>query len=384
MTVLSNLVIIPAHKFCNYKLNGFGCNNNPLIGRENPPKMLTHQSLLFLATVLCTAGASSSTHPLHKRQASTNLPQERQASMNPHCNVVQGNHACSSGFYEDYAYLLALCNGTGTAVAIQMACRSNSMGEFCSVFNIDTLDAERGRKCGTSPAACSPECRNFLTTTRAELGCCVQLINSSRVFGGPLPLFSNALWVQCNVETVTEECTPSSFDLPEIDPTCTDQVLSERLQSRVLCRREYIDSLNHALSATEGCEPLEEDSTCEANEQGRYCELLDTDSLSTLANDNCRNTSTCDPRCVGTLRNITSTAGCCFTSRFNGTDDTPRNYLSYEFWRRCGLTPPGPCAQRYDDSDTRVSDEATTNAPSGKIISFAIALLAIIFVFSQY
>ena len=49
---------------------------------------------------------------------------------------------------------------------------------------------------------------------------------------------------------------------------------------------------------------------CAVNEMGRYCDATENETISLrdAAATNCADTSTCDPRCVGTLESITS---CC-------------------------------------------------------------------------
>lgn len=68
--------------------------------------------------------------------------------------------------------------------------------------------------------------------------------------------FSFSLWSLCGVEPVSEQCAPS-FDLPtQTDPTCNpSSVFGEQtLYSRVLCRAEFIDSIDNELSATDSCQ----------------------------------------------------------------------------------------------------------------------------------
>lgn len=72
-------------------------------------------------------------------------------------------------------------------------------------------------------------------------------------------------------------------------------------------------------------------------------------------------TGVCEPLCIDTLNSITSSVGCCFIQEFNRTTSAPE-WLSSEFWQRCNLTSPGACTQRFDESESRISDNAVTSA----------------------
>ena len=343
--------------------------------------------LLLCVSVICTTSAAGSYnygHPLlmNAKTAAKGLPQphnihKRQADIEQDiCYAKQVEDICTSGYYEDYAYVVAQCNRTGLAIEIQDSCRSNSKGDICGIFGIDSQRFES--ECGSPPTTCSSECRELLTTTRAEWGCCMNIFNSSNSdFSSDW--FRYSLWSLCGVEPVTEQCAPSSFNLPKaVDPTCTERELDERLHSHVLCRREYIESQG----ALDSCsEEIDLERTCSVNRQGVYCNALPSfNFLQTIAYTICRDTSTCDPLCIATLNNITDTIGCCFITEFNSTMDTTRlEYLSYEFWQRCGLTSPGFCAVRLTDGP-RISDAAAIITASEMMVSF-LALLVIVFAF---
>ena len=177
------------------------------------------------------------------------------------------------------------------------------------------------------------------------------------------------------MEPVTERCTPS-FDLPTAnDVTCNPLNIQEQLYSRVLCRAEFLDSLHRALTSG-GC--LDDDeasagifSSCSVDSGGEYCALLDNlydqmDSAST----NCPDTDICNETCINTLNSIVDMSGCCFISEFNSSFEEPRDFLSYEFWQRCGLTSPGFCEVRLDTSPTRISGSgaATISATAALFI----------------
>lgn len=162
------------------------------------------------------------------------------------------------------------------------------------------------------------------------------------------------------MEPVSEQCTPS-FGLPsEIDPTCTESDFLNRLYFRVVCKTEFLESARRVLqTVSEDCRALDGyneglDVTCAVNELGRYCAEDDLFPQYSTATDNCRNTSMCDPLCIEILNTIT----CCFIDQYNQTEDIQTEWLSYEFWQQCGLTSPGFCETRFDESTSRISDVA--------------------------
>ena len=123
--------------------------------------------------------------------------------------------------------------------------------------------------------------------------------------------------------------------------------------------------------------------SCEANQFGTYCDGLEYRQLRspfTEGSQSCRNTSTCDPRCVETLNNITNTIGCCFNVEYNTAGSAMESWLSDEFWSMCNLKPLGRCRRRYADDE--LIPTTTTGSTSGSglipIICSALLLLAII------
>ena len=132
------------------------------------------------------------------------------------------------------------------------------------------------------------------------MGCCVNAYNTADSESSDQFVYSYALWSLCDVEPVTERCTPS-FDLPTwTDITCNPLGLEEQLYSRVLCRAEFLDSLRSALTSG-GCLDDSEAfasivSSCSVDSGSQYCALQDNlydqiDSAST----NCPNTAVMKP-----------------------------------------------------------------------------------------
>jgi hypothetical protein len=168
------------------------------------------------------------------------------------------------------------------------------------------------------------------------------------------------------VEPITEQCTPS-FPLPDFMPGVCSTNFQEQLYSRVLCRTEFLEATNDALRQTPGCNPVfntQDLSLCAVDEQGRYCDIQ-ANNLDGRASTACPNTNTCDSNCINTLNEIVSTAGCCLISRFNNTQTGERDWLSYDFWQRCGLTSPGFCEQEFDNSPNRISSGGGGGSSTG-------------------
>lgn len=330
--------------------------------------------LLLCAGVFCitsTAGSPNQEHPLPKRQTDSG----------GRCSQVAMREGCTGGVFEEYASLLLQCNSRSGAAAIHESCISNSMGFFCGSQSDDLfIDTNNACGAGALPGTCTPECRDFLIATRARLGCCVSLFNdSSSTLYEPEP-FRYSLWSLCGVETVTEQCAPSPFALPQaqVDPTCNQTVFQERLIADIFCRRDFIEALRDELSS-EDCEDsmIIEGATqqCVVNEAGQFCSSQPgTSSLIQAAFDNCEGTtSECDPSCTAALTNAVNTAGCCFISEYNTTSANPRDWLSFEYWQRCDLTSPGFCEIRF-------SNAAILKAP-GKVIGFTVVLLMMVISF---
>ena len=302
-------------------------------------------SVYVLLSVLCVVSSASSWHPLLKRQD--------QCSARRFC----------TGFYEEYVYVVAQCNLPETVESIRTTrdfCRVNENGAICSTFDTFMDFEQFTSACGSSltRTSCSDECRSFLTANRARYGCCVTLFNDTLFLSSDEAVaFSYPLWSRCGVEPVTEECAPSSFVMPAgIDPTCTEEVLIERLTFRVFCRTEFLDDLrNLAVSCGQDVEDLVYPTHCAVDENGKYCSNLDgiNSAVYTVSN-NCNDTSMCDPLCIQTLTDFTNMFGCCFISELNSTSSVS-SYLSYEFWERCSLTSPGFCDLKFDNSPSRIS-----------------------------
>ena len=332
--------------------------------------------------LLCLCIAISAGHKAHHVSTSKGLPLlKRQAQ--DQCYDIFTREICTNGYYEDQAFLAARCFQRAAAQSIQDDCGVNAMGRVCAALDIpdpDTIESV----CGTSlNNTCSSGCVSALTNIRTQLGCCVNAYNTTDSESSDQFVYSYALWSLCDVEPVTEQCTPS-FDLPTgTDITCNPLSFQEQLYSRVLCRAEFFDSLRSALTSG-GCpdETAGLVSSCTVDSGGEYCALLDNlyDQLDN-ASMNCPNTDSCNETCINTLNSIVDMSGCCFISGFNSSIEEPRDFLSYEFWQRCGLTSPGFCEVRLDTSPTRISGKPSSGAATISATA-ALFILAVVSTFN--
>ena len=323
-------------------------------------------SLILCVGMLCITTASrglSQPHHLHKRQDDSSEA----------CKQVVFNDECTSGYYQDSATLSLECNDNETAEIVQKACESTPSGTRCAALDNDELEPAVTTACGSSPTTCSSDCQDLLTTTRADLGCCIPYFNYTDA-----PAFNNSLWSLCNVEVVNDqECASAGpIQLPDIftvDPTCTTNNNSFYAHlMEITCRAQYVESLFDAIMKSEECHINISSNICSVNEEGEYCELVRdyTAEMSIIAaaSTNCADTSTCDPLCTQSLNTITS---CCFITQYNGTSSGYQyDWLSYEFWTRCGLDSPGFCETKF------INGAAILKAP-GIWFIFAVALVVL-------
>lgn len=257
------------------------------------------------------------------------------------CSGILIDAYCTNGHYQEFAELQLRCNDSEGAQVVRQYCGLSPIGETCygilfsSYFETFLSNAERA--CSTT--SCTSECRSLLTNARNDFGCCINLSLHS--------VFSNSQWSACGIERITENCADATFDLEpiQVDRSCsTDEDFYNERTNSIACRREYVEDIRKRLSEEGECEEYGSGDFCHANRFGTYCELLSGQNI-TEASVNCMNTNICEPRCIETLENISSTAGCCFNDKYNSSSSAPRDFLSYEFWSRCNLTPLGRCEE---------------------------------------
>ena len=319
--------------------------------------------------MLCITTASRELpqpHHLHKKQDDTGDTDA--------CDAAINNNRCMNGFYQRFATLFLECDHRETAEAYANNCKRSSSGIFCGSVNVDTISDTINTSCGRSPTTCSSDCQALLTSTRAKLGCCINYLNNTNI--GDNSGFDYSLWSLCNVELVTEECAPG-LNLPNItiDPTCTG-LDDNRFYAEALCRAQYFESERDIIAKNCKIDPFVDDNdTCTVNEEGKYCEADNNDDPNDIYNttfSNCADTSTCDPLCIESLSKITT---CCFINEFNGTEDAVKyDWLSYEFWSRCGLNSPGFCKTKLTNGPLLYSGAAILKAP-GIAVILAVAMV---------
>ena len=335
------------------------CTSNLLLICSNTMKSLYLYILLFCANAIYATitGSYNYGHPLFIKsklntqgESELHKIQKRQENSdeNDVCTRALADELCNNGFYQGYASILQSCNDSSQeAQTLQNDCTQNSMGEYCGLLGDILKTSGIETVCNNSIDTCSPECRSLLNTTRQRLGCCINFINSTLYSDYSSSLPAILPWSSCGVEPVTQQCEPGPIDLQSgVHLPCS----SEAFISNVLCRQQYIQDIQNRLANTEGCESYVylDSNTCRVNHLGIYCQLQDNlllDSLYTTARERCDNTSTCDPLCIEVLNNITITVGCCFNDQYNTT--WTQDWLSYEFWSRCGLEALGICEDRF-------------------------------------
>ena len=320
--------------------------------------------LLVCVRVLYITSTAGSYYHGHPHLIDTNTHSEGQ--LEPHkifkreggfnqylmCNPIVESESCTNGQSQEIARMSQRCNDPLKARKYQNGCMQNDMGNYCGM-DAGSQRSKINRACKSS-LSCSSECKEVLLSTRSELGCCANVFNDSVLYGNTAQ-FSYSLWSRCNVEQVTEECRPSTIRLSpttSLDSTCNTETLQLRMQS-ALCREEYVEGIRNRLSATERCQnythlPIRK---CNANGNEAYCDTLIVNSDNyTAATERCGDTSTCDPHCIETLNNIINAVGCCFIDRYNSTESNRFDWLSNEFWSRCGLESPGFCEEYLNNA----------------------------------
>lgn len=298
--------------------------------------------------------AKTGSKGLLKRQ----LPEADIISQFIRCGELAIEEQCNSGLLQAAAEVAVNCNDLQMAQFFHNSCRRNSNGRYCdsgsSFLFVYTKDITN--VCRNSTTVCSTECRNLLTRTRNELGCCINIgqNDSSNLIYDPEP-FNYTLWSNCNVEPITEECTPSTVNLPQRSGrTCTPSSLFEQL-NRVSCTRRYVEPVLKVLSATEGCDPIRQAALeqCGVNEFGTLCAQINSSTVQISSTSLvCENTQMCSQDCMEALQSLKGTYGCCVNNLYNGSLDNivvPRmDWLSFEFWVQCGVSTPGICEAKLN------------------------------------
>ena len=329
---------------------------------KHPGQLLLH----LWASAFCIASVSGSYdngHHLH--------PQGIAKRQNPAfdqlrvCQGIISEEQCNNGLVQQTINSFQECNRGSTAQLLVDRCRRNSNGEYCNVVITHLVNVNSAAtECTGSQEGCNASCRDLLMLLRDELGCCLNLEFNSTLSPVYSPsVFTPELWSRCNVEPVTEECTPSTVQLASVQGRpCSDSELLER-SGMITCTRSLLQPIVDELIGTSGCEPYGQAALeqCAVDESNRACSQrsrqLTTSFAPVLNNCQSSNISTCDTTCTESLQDFASSGGCCVNNFFNGSlagiTSIRYDWFSNEYWSRCGITSPGFC-------ETRLSDDITT------------------------
>lgn len=264
------------------------------------------------------------------------------------CNAVVTEQYCTAGQYQELADVFVKCNMTKEARALEAYCEQNSMKEYCVL--VDTTKYGINKTCANTKS-CNQACKQSLVSARQGIGCCIPSFFNNSDISPPDDMFKYSLWSSCGVEPVTQKCPPSGIVVPSppADPSCTEAVVNADIQS-ITCRQKFVEGIRNKLSNTEGCqhEPYFNDTTCHANSQNVYCDLMDVKSNFTAGSAVCTDTSICAQKCVDVIQSISDTSGCCFMDAYSKYNS---DWLKPDFWDQCGVILPDLCKE-YLNNDT--------------------------------
>jgi hypothetical protein len=151
------------------------------------------------------------------------------------CTRLLFEEQCTGGFSQDQFDLSVECGNENRN--LRGDCVANAMGDVCFTGLRDAIveDPEITSVCGDSPTACTPDCRDLLTTTRDRLGCCVNSYNDTELSSRAGSLqFSYSLWSLCGVELVAEQCESTIvLNRTQFDHICTREEYYHRLRFNV-------------------------------------------------------------------------------------------------------------------------------------------------------
>jgi hypothetical protein len=325
-------------------------------------------------------------HDIHKRQN----PVFDQLRV---CQGIISERQCNNGLVQQTVDLLEQCNMEPLAQLIADRCRRNLNGDYCNVASTHIVNVNSAATvCALSPRNnCTSECRELLMLLRDELGCCVNLEFNSTLSPVYSPsVFTPELWSSCDIELVTEECTPSTVQLRGTagERTCTASELIEGA-GMITCTQNLVQPIIDSLLDTSGCEPYGQATSeqCGIDEFNQPCYLRSQELTSSFGpvTSNCQssNQSSCDPQCTNSLQNFARVHGCCINNFFNGSlaglTNTRYGWLSDQYWSACGITSPGFCETRLNSDSpggtpthsttTLITDNTTSEAATNKFSS---------------
>ena len=272
----------------------------------------------------------------------------RQAPSDVDCRVnVRITAECTTSYGQSFINQISQCGtlGQDRAIEFEQGCRINAAGVRCGEVNISNVEAS----CRSSPTACPTECRNNVSLSQLQNGCC----NSN------FPELEEYLrsCSENGVGQLPSPCPPLSLNIPtslSSNPSCSTEEDLNNMVSQIQCSPEYASVLE-SLSSN-NCQALarENEIMCSMQDEG-FCinrPINTAFEILTSATQNCPSTSECSPSCQAAINTINNNLGCCFNI-FNATyvAGTAFSGLSFGFdnisdnglWQQCGITPPGFC-----------------------------------------
>ena len=296
-------------------------------------------------------------HKIHKRQAD---PEQFRR-----CAGTIWTQQCTDDLIQERADLALQCGQFQVAQDLFNRCQKNPMGVYCGIATGHEITGEEDAILAACRGSiCSSQCRNLLMNIRNELGCCINVIlnDTSSRFYNPT-VFRYSLWASCGVEPVPNDCMSTLIQRPtSIDPSCTPSDYIQRVGS-IVCSTRFIEPILEALANENDCETYSQvvREQCGVNEAGVPCyEIRPTVASGfSRATSICTTTTRCSAGCRASLQDLRSSAGCCINNIFNGTAleivNVSDPILTYEFWRRCGVTTPGICEAQFNSATTNMA-----------------------------
>ena len=312
---------------------------------------------------------------------------------------MNANAQCESGLFQACTDLTLRCQEPMPANVFRNGCQRNANGDYCGltaayIGEVNTITST----CESSLTGdCTDDCRSLLMGIRDALGCCVNSFFNESTEQDGIPssyrrdTFSYALWSNCGVETVTDECTASTVKVRrnDISPDALCNYVAEN--GNLLCTRNYLEPIVDALRDADGCEAFANGNMeqCGVNENGEYCNTLTTELTPLfLAAQSACNGTTCDESCEQALMTLRNNGGCCVNTLWNNSltaisleqltgQDSGFTFLSYEFWSDCGLKTLELC-------EIELIDGATYSKASGVITLLLTASICVVITITLY
>ena len=341
----------------------------------------------IIQSALDTAVKSSTLgHIAIKRQI--NNPQNVLQNI-AYCTNLTVQHVCSSGSAREKVEIALTCRSETQARLTAQGCAKNENGEYCAVASLslisNTTQLINGIGACSDNSNCSIQCRNFLTSLKNTIGCCINSVlnTTNNPYSQALDFFSYSTWQQCSI-TAPSSCT-NGIPLPQTPSNaqrCSRQQLARNL-AVYECNTSIAQPLADTLLRDSRCSALGQavTSQCGVNSNGQYCsELFSNEDIYTtgtassplnFAASTCQSDGTaCSSNCKQNLQTISTQYGCCIDA-YNQTTrglGFSLSSLSYELWNACGVDPPGACT----------GQDTTSGAGQPKAIAWLIAAITLV------